>query len=233
VFDYVELQAREGFEHTVRSCQRLIGEILITCGVVVALFTTYMLWGTAVRERAAQQQFARELSSQWAAPGLSLAMLDGSGRLVLGRPFAIMRIPALGADWRFAVVQGTGLAQLALGPGHVPGTQRPGQLGNFAVAAHRVTAGNPFYNVPSLKPGDLVYVQTSAGTYTYEITARPVWTWPGNTAVLAPAPGRPGQPPRRAWITLITCDPAWSGTSRVVVVGELVKRPPRPATDRS
>lgn len=217
----------------MRSCQRVIGEVLVTCGVVVALFMAYMFWGTAMRERAAQQRFDRELSSQWAAPGLSLAMLDDSGRLVLGRPFAIMRIPALGANWRFAVVQGTGLAQLALGPGHVPGTQRPGQVGNFAVAAHRVTAGNPFYNVPSLHPGDLVYVQTVAGTYTYEITARPVWTWPGDTAVLAPAPDRPGQRPRRAWITLITCDPAWSGTSRVVVLGELVKRPRRLATEGS
>jgi sortase A len=217
----------------VRSCQRVVGEILVTCGVLVALFMAYMFWGTAMREHAAQQGFARELSSQWASPGLRLAMLDDAGRLALGRPFALMRIPALGANWQFAVVQGTGLAQLALGPGHVPGTQRPGQVGNFAVAAHRVTAGNPFYNVPSLRPGDLVYVQTIAGTYTYEITARPVWTWPGDTAVLAPAPGRPGQPPRKAWITLITCDPAWSGTSRVVVTGILVGRPHRAAAQGS
>ena len=57
---------------------------------------------------------------------------------------------------------------------------------------------------------------------------------PTDTGVLAPAPGFPGQQPRRAWITLITCDPAWSATSRVVVTGLLIKRLPRAgAADRS
>jgi sortase A len=211
----------------VRFCQRVIGEILVTSGVIVALFLAYMYWGTAMREGDAQQRFDRELSSRWAAPGLSLAMLGSPGRLVTGRPFALMRIPAFGADWKFAIVQGTGLAQLALGPGHVPGTQRPGQVGNFAVAGHRVTAGNPFWSVPSLRPGDAVFIDTVSGTYEYKITARPVWVWPGDSAVLAPSPDRPGQRPRHAWITLITCDPAWSGTSRVVVTGLLVGKTPR------
>ncbi len=51
----------------------------------------------------------------------------------------MLRIPGFGPHRQFVVVQGTGLPQLALGPGHVPGTQLPGQLGNFAVAGHRVT----------------------------------------------------------------------------------------------
>lgn len=208
----------------MRFIQRVIGEILLTCGVIVALFLAYMFWGTAARESEAQQRFDRELSSQWASPGLSLALLSDTGRLAPGKPFAIMRIPALGPTWKFAVVQGTGIDALALGPGHVPGTQRPGQLGNFVVAGHRVTAGNPFYNVPSLRPGDLVFVKTVSGTYVYEITARPVWVWPSDTAVLAPSPDRPGQQPRKRWITLVTCDPAWSGSNRVVVTGVLIKR---------
>jgi sortase A len=217
----------------VRFWQRVVGEILVTCGVVVALFLAYMFWGTAMREGDAQQRFDRELTSQWASPGLSLAMLGRPGHLVPGRPFAFIRIPAFGPHWRFAVVQGTGLAQLALGPGHVPGTQRPGQVGNFAVAGHRVTAGNPFWNVPSLRAGDLVFIDTVSGTYEYQITAQPVRVWPGDTAVLAPSPDRPGQAPRRAWITLITCDPAWSGTSRVVVTGLLVRTIPRLAGEGS
>lgn len=208
----------------MRFIQRVIGEILITCVVIVALFLAYMFWGTAARESRAQQRFVRELASQWTAPGLRQAILGRAGRLAPGKPFAIMRIPALGRNWKFAVVQGTGVSALSLGPGHVPGTQRPGQTGNFVVAGHRVTAGSPFYNVPSLQPGDLVFVETAGGTYEYEITARPVWVWPSDTAVLAPSPDRPGQRPRKRWITLITCDPAWSGTNRVVVSGVLIKR---------
>jgi sortase A len=211
----------------VRSFLRGTGELLVTGGVIVALFMAYMFWGTGLRESGAQHRFASELGSQWASPGLGQAGFTGSGRLVPGRPFAFIRIPAFGRNWRFAVVQGTGFAQLALGPGHVIGTQRPGQVGNFAVAGHRVTAGNPFWSVPSLRAGNKVFIDTAAGTFEYQVSTRPVWVWPGDTAVLAPAPGFPGQRPRRPWITLITCDPAWSGTSRVVVTGVLIKRIPR------
>ena len=185
----------------MRSFLRGIGELLVTCGVVVALFMAYMFWGTGLRESDAQHRFAGELGRQWgAAPGLALAGDAGP---------------------------------LALGPGHVPGTALPGGIGNFAVAGHRVTAGNPFWSLPTLKPGNKVFIDTIAGTYEYQVNARPVWVWPGDTAVLAPAPGFPGQQPRRAWITLITCDPAWSGTSRVIVTGVLIKRIPRAATNGS
>lgn len=211
----------------MRSFLRGLGELLVTCGVVAALLMAYMFWGTGLRESDAQQRFASELGRQWASSGLSLATLTDTGRLAAGRPFAFIRIPAFGRNWRFAIVQGTGFAQLALGPGHVAGTQRPGQVGNFAVAGHRVTAGSPFWSVPSLQAGDPVFIDTISGTYEYQVTARPVSVWPGDTAVLAPSPGFPGQQPRRAWITLITGDPAWSGTSRVVVTGVLVKRIPR------
>jgi sortase A len=211
----------------VRSYVRATGEIMVTCGVIVALFMAYMFWGTAIRESDAQRRFAGELGGQWVSPGTGLAILGSPGHLAAGQPFAFILIPAFGPSWRFAIVQGTGLAQLALGPGHVPGTRLPGQIGNFAVAGHRVTAGNPFWSVPSLGRGDLVFVETIAGTYEYQIAGKPVWVSPGDTAMLAPVPGHPGQRPRRRLITLITCDPAWTGTSRVVATGVLIKAMPR------
>ena len=54
-------------------------------------------------------------------------------------------IPAFGPHWRFTLIQGTALAQLDLSPGHVPGTQWPGQVGNFAVAGHRVMVSDGIY----------------------------------------------------------------------------------------
>ncbi len=112
----------------------------------------------------------------------------------------------------------------------MPGTALPGQLGNFAVAGHRVTAGNPFWSLPSLRAGDLVYVETIAGTYEYRVLARPAWVPPVDTAVLAPVPGHPGERARQRLITLITCDPPWTGTSRVIVTGVLIET--RPAVQR-
>ena len=89
-----------------------------------------------------------------------------------GQPFAFIRIPAFGQQWRYTLIQGTALAQLNVSPGHVPGTQWPGQLGNFAVAGHRVTAGNPFWSLPSMKDGDLVYIQTRLDDYTYRVIGK-------------------------------------------------------------
>jgi sortase A len=210
----------------VRSYLRVTGEILISLGVVVLGFMAYMYWGTAVRTGTAQHSFEAELGHQWSS-GSNLAVLTDPAGLGLGRPFALMRIPRLGRSWEFAVVQGTGLPQLALGPGHVPGTALPGQLGNFAVAGHRVTAGNPFWSLPAMRAGDLVYVETIAGTYEYRMVAKPALVSADDTAMLAPVPGHPGQRARQRLITLITCDPPWTGTNRVIVTGVLVATLPR------
>jgi sortase A len=185
----------------------------------------YMYWGTAINEGNAQRTFQAELGRQWGSQ--SLAMLTNPDDLTPGQPFALLRIPRFGSGWRFAIVQGTGLPQLALGPGHVPGTALPGQVGNFAVAGHRVTAGNPFWSLPSMRAGDLVYVETVAGTYEYRVLARPDFVSADDTAMLAPVPGRPGVMPHLRLITLITCSPPWTGTERVIVTGELIAILPR------
>ena len=47
------------------------------------------------------------------------------------------------------------------GPGHYSGTALPGQVGNFAIAGHRVGKGEPFLNLDQLRPGDAVIVETA------------------------------------------------------------------------
>lgn len=213
----------------MRPYLRLTGEIMISLGVIVLGFMAYMYWGTAAREGSAQHTFVSELGRQWGSAGPNEAVLANPGDLALGQPFALIRIPRFGSDWEFAIVQGTGLPQLALGPGHVPGTALPGQVGNFAVAGHRVTAGNPFWALPSLRSGDLVYVETVAATYEYRVIGRPDLVGADDSAVLAPVPGRPGVAPHRRLITLITCDPPWTGTNRIIVTGILTATLPRGA----
>jgi sortase A len=211
----------------MRPYLRLAGEIMISLGVIVLGFMAYMYWGTAARESSAQQAFVTELGRQWGSAGPEEAVLTNPHQLALGQPFALMRIPRFGPHWEFAVVQGTGLPQLALGPGHVPGTALPGQVGNFAVAGHRVTAGNPFWGLPGLRSGDLVYVETVAATYVYQVIGRPDLVAPDDSPVLSPVPDHPGVTPHRKLITLITCDPPWTGTNRVIVTGVLAATLPR------
>jgi sortase A len=208
----------------VRQVVRATGEVLLTMGAIGLLFLAYLLWGTAARAASAQRQLSSELNQQWGkapARGDAIDARPEQFHLATGQPFAFITIPAFGPHWRFTLIQGTALAQLDVSPGHVPGTQWPGQLGNFAVAGHRVTAGNPFWSLPSLRSGDVVNIETRENNYTYRVTGEKE-VLPTNLGVLDPVPGHPGQHPAQRLITLITCDPAWTGTHRVIVTGVLV-----------
>jgi sortase A len=211
---------------TVRLCLRVSGQLLSTLGLVILGFLAYMYWGTALRASTAQHTFARELASQWSGHS-ELAALTALSDLAPGKPFALLRIPQLGSSWQFAVIEGTGPGQLALAPGHLTGTALPGQVGNFVVAGHRLTAGNPFWRLPSLHVGSLVIVETINASYEYRVTARPRSVPADDTAVTAPVPYHLGERAKISMITLITCDPPWTGTSRVVVTGVLLRALPR------
>ena len=213
----------------MRQVIRAAGEIFLTFGVIGLLFISYLIWGTALRADSAQRQLSNELNQEWRqapprgdAAGASPEQFD----VATGQPFAFITIPAFGPHWRFTLIQGTALAQLDLSPGHVPDTQWPGQVGNFAVAGHRVTAGNPFWSLPSLRAGDLVYIQTKLNEFTYRVTGKR-WVLPTDLGVLDPVPVHPAQHPSQRLISLITCDPAWTGTHRVIVTGVLISATPR------
>lgn len=205
---------------------RITGELLLTCGVVVFGFLAYMYWGTALRASSAQRTYTSELTRDWSTAN-PLTALAGLRTISPGSPFALLRIPQFGRAWQFPVVQGAGPPQLALAPGHVPGTALPGKVGNFVVAGHRVTAGNPFWSLPSLRTGSLIDVVTITGTYEYEVTGKPRLVPADDVEALAPVPFHPGEQASQRLITLITCDPPWTGTRRVIVTGTYVRTLPR------
>jgi sortase A len=209
-----------------RGLVMLLAAVLIGAGLAVAGIDAYQVIDplAPAREHALQQQ----LEKQWLSAPAGVAAQGaaaGAGRgltVRTGRPFAMLRIPALGRDWTFAVVEGASLAQLATGPGHVTGTALPGQAGNFAVAAHDITAGNPFLHLASLRPGDAIYVTTRYGSYKYLVTGQKIVRYT-DVAVLAPVPGKPGLAPGKPYVTLITCTPVTLAFTpwRVVVTGVL------------
>ena len=209
----------------------LLATALIASGLVVAGIAAYKVVDpqAPARQQALQQQLVTgwQAAPRPAAPRPAAPRPTASSPPVVqvrtGQPFALLRIPALGRNWKFAVVEGASLAQLSTGPGHVTGTQLPGQAGNFAVAAHDITAGNPFLHLKSLTAGDAVYVTTRHATYTYLVTGEKVVRYT-QVSVLAPVPGSPGQPATSAHITLITCTPVTLAFTpwRVIVTGVLV-----------
>ena len=80
-----------------------------------------------------------------------------------------MKIPRFGDDYEVPVIEGTSDDALAAGIGHFEGTAAPGQVGNFALAGHRVTHGQPLADMTELEVGDTVVVETADSVYTYTL----------------------------------------------------------------
>jgi sortase A len=117
------------------------------------------------------------------------------------------------------VVEGTSTGDLYLGPGHYTGTPLPGQAGNSAIAGHRTTYGAPFYALNELQTGDPVFVTTTQGRFCYQVTRQLVVN-PSDVTVVAQT--------STPELTLTTCNPRFSATSRLVVQASLVT-PPAPS----
>jgi sortase A len=206
-----------------RGLVRLLAVASIAAGLSLLARTAYQIWDPGAAR--VQHQLATELQRQWHQHPAARHKYQPIA-LVTGQPFAFLRIPRLGPHWRFAVVEGASLNQLSLGPGHVAGTQLPGELGNFAVAAHDLTAGNPFMHLASLRRGDAILVTTINGTYRYRVESESVVRYT-DVAMLDPVPGHPGQRSASQFVTLITCTPVTLDFTpwRVVVTGTLVSAP--------
>jgi sortase A len=199
---------------------RLLGTACIVTGLALFAYAGYLIWDPGAGRE--QHRLAGQLQRQWHRPGA-----PATTRPAAGQPFAFLTIPRLGPHWRFAIVQGTTPAALAKGPGHVAGTQLPGQRGNFAVAGHDLTAGNPFLHLASLRPGDPVIVTTATATYRYRTLSERVVRYT-DVAVLDAVPGHPRRHPRQRLITLITCTPVSLSFTpyRVIVTGVLASQTP-------
>jgi sortase A len=96
----------------------------------------------------------------------------------------------------------------------------PGEVGNFAVAGHRTTYGKPFTDIATLEVGDSLVVQTEDAWYVYTVTGSTIQA-PEYIAAISPVPGKPGEQPTAASITLTTCHPRFSAEQRFIVWGEL------------
>ncbi|MFD4127585.1 class E sortase [Streptomyces globisporus] len=84
----------------------------------------------------------------------------------------------------------------------------PGDVGNYLVTAHRLSAGGVLRDLPELEQGDSVYVTEGGTRYTYEITATRQTSFRSERSLAeqrAEVPGKPGEEPARAMITLSTC----------------------------
>ncbi|GAA1472942.1 Sortase family protein [Corynebacterium felinum] len=150
------------------SFSTVLGEILLTVGVLALLFAFYESYWTNIASAKLQAEASQKLDDEWKEESMR-ANPRQKLQPELGTAFARMYIPTFGSDFNFAIVEGTADADLIAGPGHYADTQMPGQPGNFAVAGHRVGKGAPFNDLGSLKSCDAIVVETVDTWNTYRI----------------------------------------------------------------
>ncbi|MFE0175671.1 class E sortase [Streptomyces sp. NPDC059002] len=140
--------------------------------------------------------------------------------------YAVLRIPRIGI--RVPVAEGISKsAVLNQGyVGHYPRTAQPGQAGNFALAGHRNTHGEPFRYINRLRDGDELRVETKSGVYTYAVDKALARTSARDGGVIRSVPRSDvrkgyGYDEPGYYITLTTCTPEYTSKYRLVVWGKL------------
>ena len=131
-----------------------------------------------------------------------------------GDPIARIEMPRIGVDK--IVVAGVDKNDLKKGPGHYPETPLPGQLGNSAIAGHRTTFGQPFFDVDKLDTGDEIIITTLTGRYVYRVTGQQIVS-PSDYQVISTTD------PTRATLTPPSGPPKYPARDRIIIFAELAR----------
>ncbi|MDY0908082.1 class E sortase [Microbacterium sp. CFBP9034] len=223
----------------------VIGELLITAGVITLLYVVWQLWVGDMIYGAERNATGHELSEVWAQefvpPPTATAEPEDPDAPVTAEPvilaepgdgeeFGVLHVPRFGSDYAVPMAGGVTRANTLdpIGIGHYPGTSMPGEPGNFAVAAHRTTWGKPFNRIADLHVGDAIVVETQEGWYTYRFRTLEYVT-PDEVEVLLPVPQALDVPAGTPYMTMTSCSPMYSLAERIVAYGVFDSFTPRSA----
>jgi sortase A len=205
---------------------RAIGEVFITTGVLMLLFVSYQLWWTNVRAHAQANKEASSLQDEWASGKRA------PGSFEPGQGFAILHIPKL--DVVVPIAEGTSKKKVLdrgmighYAEGELKTAMPDAKTGNFGLAGHRNTHGEPFRYINRLTKGDAIVVETQDKYYVYKMASVLPVTSPDNTSVLNPVPPGSGFTKPGRYITLTTCTPEFTSKYRLIVWGKMVEERPR------
>ncbi|MFF2007695.1 class E sortase [Streptomyces sp. NPDC058195] len=205
---------------------RVTGELFITLGVLMLLFVTYQLWWTNVRANQYAGKETHKIQDDWAKGDRSPGVFEA------GQGFAIIHIPKL--DVVAPIAEGISKEKVLdrgmvghYSEGSLRTAMPSAKKGNFALAGHRNTHGEPFRYINQLNPGDPIVVETQDAYYTYEMTRMLPQTAPSNVSVIDPVPRGSGFTETGRYITLTTCTPEFTSTYRLIVWGKMIDERPR------
>ena len=226
----VETDERAEATRARRGGSFYVGVVLLLAGLGILGYVGWQMFGTNIVSRQTQDRIVGELRENWGSEGQRAAR--SAQRVPLGDASALVRIPAFGDDYVVPVLEGVADDVLASGYGHFRGSADPGRKGNYALAAHRVTHGEPLRDMPELRPGDEVLIETRDAVHTYELDTNPnhlivtfeeIWVvsaLPKNPRAGGVQP--PSQRPGQKLITLTTCSELFHTDNRMIAFGHLV-----------
>ena len=189
--------------------RKIIGVLLILIGVGIIGTVAYKKIVTSQKQNELLEAFESQLAegdNENTEEEVNLDSINGY------TPIAIMEIPSI--KLKQPVVEGITEDVIKYFLGKIPESTMPGEVGNFAVAGHRVSDfTDAFINLYKVKPGDNVIVTTKDGKYTYEVEESFI-VEPEQVEVLENADYEK--------ITLITC--TIGSKRRVIVTGKLIEK---------
>jgi sortase A len=204
-----------------------LGLGLVAVGLGLLGYVGWQMFGTNIVSERRQQEAVEALQRQWREPVVN-AEAGAAEPVRLGEATALVRIPRFGDDYVMPVHEGVADDVLARGYGHFEGAAQAGEKGNYALAAHRVTHGEPLRDMPELRPGDEVVVETRDAVYTYVLDTDPnrlvvtfedIWVVDPRPVNPDPDGVNPADHPRL--ITLTTCAELFHTDNRMIAFGHL------------
>jgi len=205
-----------------------LGVVFLLVGLGLLGYVAWQFYGTNIVAHRKQHQIVASTERAWKADAGGQGSSTG---IALHGAEALVRIPRFGKDYVMPVQEGVSEEVLAQGFGHFHGSALPGQKGNYALAAHRVTHGEPLRRMPELRPGDKVVIETQHRVYTYVLDTNPnalvvsfTGTWVIDPLPTNPQHGgvQPAQRPGQRLITLTTCAELFHTNNRLIAFGHLL-----------
>lgn len=207
-----------------------LGLGLLLAGLALLGWVGWQFYGTNWVSQRRQAETVEQLQRQWeVGSGTTFEVTSGGTTTTAS---ALIKIPRFGSDYAVPILQGVSDEALSGGYGHFEKSAQAGQRGNFALAAHRITHGEPLRGMPDLQPGDEVLVVTKKWTYTYVLTTGGddlvvpfTDAWVLDELPTNPDGGvQPAQRPGQRLITLTTCSELFHTDDRMIAFGELATK---------
>ena len=191
--------------------RRIFGLLLIIIGIVIIVNVVYKKIVTSQKQNEILEVFESQLvdaknNKEDENEPVKIEAINGH------MPVTIIEITSI--KLKQPVVEGITEDVIKYFLGKFPESSMPGEVGNFAVAGHRVSDfTDAFINLYKVKTGDEVIVTTVDGRYTYEVD---------NSFIVDPDQVEVLEKADYEKITLITC--TIGSKRRVIVTGRLIEK---------